>query len=129
MSKKHEFLNTGYNTAPAHRARNSCVLQKSPTCKVKTKAENKIKQSILGCFTVKAQSLLENLRRERRNKFHSCSTSRNSLGKMNLTTLKSFRSNESSPSHRMNVEQIVSPPPELNFSQPIQSFEDHDSNS
>lgn len=72
--------------------------------------------------------MLNNLKKERRKKYNSCCTSRNSIGTMNINTLKSFGSIESSPVSRVNREDTISTPTNLTPFSSIQNREFRDSN-
>lgn len=108
---------TGYNTTPSMQIRKSNIQIQSPANKRLHDAESKMKNSILSCFTIKAQGMLKDLRRERR-KLNSCSTSRNSMSWRKFNPFNSIGSEESSPFCRMSCDDNPPTPSELiSFSQ------------
>jgi hypothetical protein len=81
---------------------NNPFIVKSPAYCKSSAAELKVKDSILTCYTKKAQTVLKEMRQMRHQKAHSCSTNRNSSNTNRNSISKDFCNDISSPFRTVN---------------------------
>lgn len=81
-------INDGKCTNYHSLTKSSNYLVKSPAYYKRAAAESKVKNSVLNCFTIKAQCILKDLKRQRKYKAQSCSTTRNSINTLRLPHTK-----------------------------------------